>query len=64
MRYMYCSQCGCEIYDGDEYFEIPRIGKVCTSCASEALNINWVDEDEDEEEGEGGESDGDNKRSN
>lgn len=60
MRYIYCALCGAEIYDGEDYFEIPRVGKVCVGCADEARDVNWADEDEEE----GGESDGDNKRSN
>ena len=31
-----CTICGGEIYEGEDYYDVPRLGKCCRSCIDTA----------------------------
>ena len=46
-----CAMCGCVIYEGDEYWDIPGYGQCCETCIDEAhhydAEIEYPDEEDD-----------------
>ncbi len=40
----HCEECGCEIYDGDEYYEIDG-KRYCEACIYSFLKIAEVDDE-------------------
>lgn len=40
----HCELCDEEIYVGDEYYDIPAVGKCCTSCIDDCHRYDAEDE--------------------
>lgn len=42
-----CAICGWEIFEGDSYYEIPKLGPCCETCIDEAKQYDAQLEDPD-----------------